>query len=212
MGLFQKQEFTNTQPLYTLDHSRKVLIVGLGNIGKEYDGTRHNIGFDVLDEFAISHSFPAWKEKANLRSFISNAELGNSKVILAKPTTFMNDSGHAVKLLQQYFEISNESTLILHDELDVDFGSIKTKQTGGSAGHNGLKSVIEHCGATFSRVRIGIGPKLPAQIDSADFVLQRFKKEEAEHMDKLRKETINILNEFIFSGGQLPEDTRKFII
>src|SRR5690348_4797457 len=112
MALFQKKPIaTSAAPLYTLGAHKTVLIIGLGNPGKAYDGTRHNVGFAALEEFASKNEFPAWIDKKDLKCQITIHQLGANRVILAKPTTFMNDSGQAAKSLQHFYKVSNPQTL-----------------------------------------------------------------------------------------------------
>jgi PTH1 family peptidyl-tRNA hydrolase len=212
MGLFQKQPITHTRTYYELASDKTLLVVGLGNISGKYEGTRHNIGFDVTDAFADNQEFPQWSEKKTLHSSITSKILSGTKVILAKPTTYMNNSGKAVAALHQFYKIKNSETLVIADELDISFGQIRARQGGSSAGHNGLQSIIDSCGDDFYRIRIGIGPKQPEQMDNADFVLQKFSKAQQVNLDKLRKETVNIISEFVYGGGKLPSETRSFIV
>ena len=213
MGLFQKKPAVESSaPFYTVDQQNPLLIVGLGNIGEKYTKNRHNVGFDALEHFAVKFGFPKWNDKASLRSLITENVLENNKVILAKPTTYMNNSGEAVQAVQKYFRISNEHTLVVHDDVDINFGQIRLRVGGNTAGHNGIKSIISHCGEDFGRVRIGIGPKKPAAIPSEDFVLKNFSKKEESELSALLQETTAILSEYCFSAGQLTPETRTFII
>lgn len=184
-----------------------MLFIGLGNPGKEYAANRHNVGFMAIDRYHMSHDFSDWTLKKDLQVMIASAQIGSSKIILAKPTTFMNKSGDAVQKLQKFFQIYNNGTVVVHDEIDVEFGTIRTRIGGGNAGHNGIKSIAEQLGEDFGRVRIGIGPKKPEQMDSADFVLQDFSKKEQELIPKILQETSSILDEA--SVGELPEHTLK---
>lgn len=186
-------------PLYNIGLSKTVLIVGLGNPGKEYEGTRHNIGFGCLDAFAKAQNCPAWSLKKSLKSEVTSLTMGNTRVILLKPATFMNASGEAVQAVQQFYKIDNTATLVIHDELDLPFGTIRSKQGGGSAGHNGLKSLIAHCGEDFSRIRIGIANSFSKEADSADFVLGKFTKEEQANLKQIRSEVTSLLSDFITS-------------
>jgi PTH1 family peptidyl-tRNA hydrolase len=212
MGLFQRQAISNSQPLYIVGEQKTLLIIGLGNVGKEYDGTRHNIGFAVLDHFAEKQRFDGWVVKKQLHCTQAAHIIGNTRVIICKPTTLMNASGQAVRALQRFYRVDNASTLVVHDELDVEFGQIRTRVGGGAAGHNGIKSLITHVGEDFARVRIGIGPKTPEQIDSADFVLAKFDKKQEKSLPLLLQETNAILSEYAHSAGILPVETRSFII
>ncbi len=197
---------------YTLGQNKTVLIVGLGNPGKEYDGTRHNIGYACLDAFAAVSEFDPWINKTNLKCHFTSATLGDTRAILIKPTTFMNLSGEAVQAVMHFYKIAADRVLVVHDELDIPFGQIRTRKGGSSAGHNGLKSVIGQIGEDFGRVRIGIGPKEPEQMDAADFVLAPFSKEQQAEMKNLTKEVSAILSEYAYGDGQLRAETRSFII
>lgn len=213
MALFQKKPTLETSaPFYTLGLEQTLLIVGLGNPGKEYAKTRHNIGFTVLDHFANKQDFTTWVNKKDLKCLLASHQLGNNKIILIKPTSFMNNSGEAVQAVQRFYRIDNAKTLVVHDEIDIDFGLIRTRIGGKSAGHNGIKSVIAHCGEDFGRVRIGIGPKKPAAIKSEDYVLKNFSKDQLEHQKLLLQEANSILSEYAYGNGELPAETRSFII
>lgn len=161
------------------------LIVGLGNVGKKYDGTRHNIGFTVVDALRVQHELPEWQEKPKFKALISEDFVGGKKVILAKPTTLMNNSGEAVRALKDFYKLKNTDIIVVHDELDLPFGTIKQKQGGGSAGNNGIKSLISHIGDDFNRVRVGIKNDQLEQIDSADFVLAKFNSEEKKQLSDI---------------------------
>ena len=213
MALFQKRpDVGSTQPIYSLGLETMILIVGLGNIGKQYDSTRHNIGFAVVDRFAAKQDFPSWIIKKDLKSMISVHTMGSARVVLMKPTSFMNNSGEAVQAVQRFYRIDPAKTLIVHDELDIDFGQIRTRMGGGPAGHNGIKSIIEHGGEETGRMRIGIGPKKPEAIDNTDFVLAKFSPDETKHFEALTRETNSILTEYIYGNGQLTAETRSFIV
>ncbi len=190
MALFQR--FQKRDQLVQIAHERPAasneddgfikLIIGLGNVGKQYADTRHNVGFLVADEFAKVNAFPEWQEKTKSKALVSEDFLNGKKVILAKPTTFMNLSGESVRTLKDFYKLSNNDIFVVHDELDLPFGTIKEKQGGGSAGNNGLKSIIAHIGEDFHRVRIGIKNDLAQKIDAADFVLAKFSAEEKKQL------------------------------
>lgn len=212
MGLFVRKHTENTdQPLYSTSLGSTILIVGLGNIGEEYNRTRHNIGFACIDEFARQQGFPAWQKKADLNCHLSKQNIGQTHVILIKPTTFMNESGQAVNAVAKYFKIANSSIVIVHDDLDINFGQIKTKIGGGSAGNNGIKSLIQHLGEDFGRIRIGIKNNLLEKMDSADFVLAKFNKKEHASLPELYREVSALLSEYTASH-ELPHDTRNFLL
>jgi len=197
MGLFDRKrtDYHESQPLYTLGDSKTLLVVGLGNIGSEHRNNRHNVGFMALDKYHKSHDFSDWIEKKDLQCYISTGNIGSTRVILIKPTTMMNLSGEALQRVQQFYKISNNDVISVYDELDVHFGTIRVRSGGGSAGHNGVKSLIQHTGGEFDRVRIGIGPKTHKQMDSADFVLQDFSEQQHEVLNKILREACALIDE-----------------
>lgn len=214
MALFQRRpQLGEVTQFYSVGLSQTLLIVGLGNIGREYDKTRHNIGFECLDHFVgKTDEMHDWIEKRDLKCHFSSGQLGQTRVIAIKPTTFMNLSGEAVQATMAFYKIPLECVLLVHDELDIDFGHIRTRVGGSSAGHNGVKSVTQLVGEGTGRIRIGIGPKHPSQIDSADFVLAKFSDKEQSQLSNLTREAHAILSEYIFSGGQLLSETRSFLV
>ena len=210
--LTNKPQATDTVQFFSMGLGKTVLLVGLGNPGAEYDLTRHNVGFYALDAFVEATSeMGACSDKKDLKCRLSSGQMGQTRVIAMQPTTYMNLSGEAVQAVASFYKIPLANIVVVHDELDVDFGQIRVRQGGSSAGHNGIKSVSQHMGEDYARVRLGVGPKNPPQIDSADFVLQRFTAAEQAQLPALAKETNAILNEYIY-GGQVPHETRSFIV
>jgi PTH1 family peptidyl-tRNA hydrolase len=210
MGILVKDQFGSGQtPLYQVGLQKTLLIIGLGNPGQEYDLTRHNVGFYCLDQFAQQASFGAWTLKKTLHSQLASLNIGGTRVILCKPQTFMNNSGQAVQAVQQFYKISPQDSLIIHDELDIPFGQIRLRQGGGSAGHNGLKSIIGAGNDNSGRVRIGIHNNLAERADGADFVLAKFSKTEQSKLPALAEAVSKIIQDFIGSGGVLPVETRQ---
>ncbi|HEY1064419.1 MAG TPA: aminoacyl-tRNA hydrolase [Candidatus Saccharimonadales bacterium] len=210
--LTNKPQSNDTIQFASMGLGKTVLLVGLGNPGNEYTLTRHNIGFYVLDTFVEdTGEMGPWSDKKDFKGQISTGQLGQTRVIALKPSTFMNVSGESVQAVAAFYKIGADDILVVHDELDVDFGQIRLRRGGSSAGHNGIKSVTQHLGENYGRVRVGIGPKRPAQIDSADFVLQRFSTDEQSQLLALGREASAILNEYVY-GGELPHETRSFII
>lgn len=208
MALFAKQPYTNSlTPLFTLGANKTVLILGLGNPESKYDGTRHNIGFAVIDEFAMANDFPAWTLKKDLNVAISLKNLGQSRVILAKPQTYMNLSGQAAQAVQKFYKVYNPSTLAVYDELAIPFGQLRTRVGGTDAGHNGVKSLIQHIGDDFGRLRLGIGSEIAAKTEAERFVLAKFSKAEQAKLKGILHEAQAIITEYIFSN-ELPHDTR----
>ena len=214
MGLFQKQPIHQEIVLpYTLSTQTKglLLIVGLGNPEAKYDGTRHNIGFAVIDKIAADLQFPSFSQNKNFDALMSEQTIGTSKVLLAKPTTYMNESGTSVQKIAHYYKISLENIVVIHDELSISFGQIRMRIGGQSAGHNGIKSIISHCGSDFGRIRIGIKNKFTPKDDTSAFVLSKFTTDEQSHIDTLTTEASLVASEYLYSGT-LPHDTRTIII
>lgn len=214
MSLFQRRPQLSDpiQFQYTTGMQKTFLLVGLGNPGKEYAGTRHNIGFDCLDAFvAKTEGIGEWTDKKSLKCQLVSGQVGQTRVYAIKPETFMNNSGEAVQAVAAYYKIPLDKIVLIYDELDIKFGNIRTRIGGGSAGHNGVKSVSQHLGEETGRIRIGIGPKQPAQIDSSDFVLAKFNPKEVEQLSNLKREVAAILSEFMFST-RLPVETRDFLV
>ncbi|MGV0404161.1 aminoacyl-tRNA hydrolase [Corynebacterium marquesiae] len=154
-----------------------LLVVGLGNPGPKYAGTRHNIGFDVADELAgeLMSSFSVHK-KTNTE--VAEGIAGDRKIICAKPRSYMNLSGGPIKALAQYFHLSAADIIVIHDELELDFGTIKLRKGGGDRGHNGLRSTTKSLGTKdYQRLSIGIG-RPPGRMAPASFVLKPWAKQE----------------------------------
>jgi PTH1 family peptidyl-tRNA hydrolase len=141
----------------------------------------------------------------------ASATIHDTRVILCKPTTFMNLSGEAVQAIANFYKIQPVSVIVVHDELDINFGQVRMRMGGSAAGHNGVKSVTKMLGTEdYGRVRVGIGPKKPEQIDSADFVLQDFSKAEKADLSLMTQEVSSILSEYAFGATVTPE-TRSFL-
>lgn len=213
MAWLQKRpQVSDPQSYYTLGLNKTILIAGLGNPGKDYDLTRHNIGFIGIDDF-VSHTeeMADWINKKDLKCLVSIGKLSDTRIIAIKPTTFMNLSGEAVQKVSNFYKIHPSSLVVIHDELDIDFGQIRMRVGGSSAGHNGIKSITQNIGEEYGRIRIGVGPKIPTSIKSEDFVLKKFSKAEQEQLPNLTRELNAILSEYIY-GGNLPHETRNFIV
>jgi len=161
-----------------------LLFVGLGNPTPDSQNNRHNIGFKVID--AINQKFGLSKQKPKFKGLLTTGTISGKKVYAIKPLTFMNNSGVCIRELIEYFKIDAEDVIVFHDDLDIDFGKIKTKFGGSSAGHNGIESIDKFIGKEYSRVRIGIGqPKNNIQV--AEHVLQDFNDEEKEEIGAITK-------------------------
>ena len=165
-----------------------LLFVGLGNPTPDSENNRHNIGFKMID--SINQKVGLSKQKPKFKGLLTTGNINQKKVYAIKPLTFMNNSGICIRELIEYFKIEVEDVIVFHDDLDIDFGKIKAKFGGSSAGHNGIESIDKFIGKEYSRVRIGIG-KPKTKIDVADHVLNNFDKDE---MLELEKITSNITN------------------
>lgn len=160
------------------DETGMKLIAGLGNPTKEYDGTRHNIGFMAID--SMSEEYGIRVDTLKHKALTGKGYIGGQKVILAKPVTYMNLSGEAVRAISDYYKIPPEDIIIIYDDTTLDVGRMRIRKKGSAGGHNGIKSIISHLGTMeFPRIKIGIGAKHEGQ-DLADYVLGRFPKEEKE--------------------------------
>lgn len=158
------------------------LFVGLGNPGSKYERNRHNIGFLAVDRIAEDHGFSPWKSKFQGR--ISEGRLGTEKVLLLKPETFMNRSGQSVGEAMRFYKLDSTDVTVLHDELDLAPGKVRVKAGGGHAGHNGLRSIHEHIGPHYDRVRLGIGHPGRKEL-VAGYVLHDFAKADEEWLDNV---------------------------
>lgn len=158
------------------------LFVGLGNPGAKYAGNRHNIGFMALDRIAQDHGFAPWRGK--FQGALTEGRLGSEKVLLLKPETFMNLSGQSVGEAMRFYKLAPEDVTVFHDELDLAPGKARVKKSGGHAGHNGLRSLHQHIGETYGRVRLGIGH--PGRKDLVSpYVLRDFAKADQDWLDDL---------------------------
>lgn len=161
-----------------------LLFVGLGNPGTKYAKNRHNIGFMALDRIAEDHGFGPWKQK--FQAELCEGRVGTEKVILLKPMTFMNLSGQSVGEAMRFYKLTPEDITVFHDELDLAPGKVRVKMGGGHAGHNGLRSIHQHIGEQYQRVRLGIGHPGRKEL-VAHYVLQDFAKADAEWLDDLMR-------------------------
>ena len=166
-----------------------ILFVGLGNPTPDSHNNRHNIGFKIID--AINQKFSLSKQKPKFKGLLTMGNIGNEKVYAIKPLTFMNNSGTCIRELIEYFKIDSSDIIVFHDDLDIEFGKIKTKFGGSDAGHNGIASLDKFIGKDYSRVRIGIGK--PEKIKVNDFVLTDFNEEEKIKLDEISTKIISSL-------------------
>lgn len=161
------------------------IIAGLGNPGQQYQKHRHNVGFMAIDEIANQYSTTGWQNKFN--SFITNVTLpncNNNKILLVKPQTYMNNSGQAIGEILRYYKLTTKELLVIYDDLALPFAKIRVKDGGGSGGHNGIKSIDQHCGANYKRLKIGIDHPGDRNLVH-NYVLNDFSKNEFQTLDNL---------------------------
>ncbi|MDC1170538.1 aminoacyl-tRNA hydrolase [Candidatus Pelagibacter sp.] len=171
-----------------------LLFVGLGNPTPDSENNRHNVGFKIID--AINKKFGLSKQKPKFKGLLTTGNIEGEKVYAIKPLTFMNNSGVCIRELLEYFKFDAEDVVVFHDDLDVEFGKIKAKFGGSSAGHNGIASIDKFIGKDYSRVRIGIGkPQTPIEI--ADYVLQNFDEDELAGINKISENITDSIGDLI---------------
>jgi len=154
------------------------LVAGLGNPGRSYETTRHNLGWVVLDALAKKHGL-TWRTSSRFEAEVARWDFAPGRTRwLAKPLTFMNDSGRAIAALARFHKLAPAAVAAVYDDLTIDLGLVKVTVTGSAGGHNGVASLLEHLGDGFARYRLGIGPKEPAQMELTDFVLGKFTPEQ----------------------------------
>lgn len=171
------------------------IVVGLGNPGKKYDVTRHNIGFEVVEELARENQIKMNKTK--FKSLIGEGNIGSEKVVLMKPQTYMNLSGEAVMKAMEFYKVPIENLIVIYDDIDVDFAKIRIRKKGSGGSHNGMRNIIYLLkNDQFPRVRMGVGRPYPNQ-PLADFVLQRFSKAEQEEMIPVVRDSVKAIETII---------------
>jgi len=172
------------------------IIVGLGNPTKEYEGTRHNVGFAVIDAIADKYNISVTERKN--RAFCGKGIIAGQKVLLAKPQTYMNLSGESVRGLLDYFKIDEETELIvIYDDVSLDVGQLRIRKKGSAGGHNGIKNIITHLGHNvFQRIKVGVGEK-PKEYDLADYVLGHFSKAEKELMEEGYRNAVEAIEKIL---------------
>ena len=188
-----------------------LLIVGLGNPGKQYCQTRHNAGFEVVRAFAQEHGF-AFKGVSSLMGEFAIGQIGEQKLFLLLPTTFMNESGYAVRKCIDYYQVPIDHLLVISDDVALDVGQMRIRMKGSAGGHNGLKSIQAHLGTSYyMRLRIGVGAP-PVGVNLTDYVLGRFLEKELQVMEEVVKRAVAILTLYVKTGIALAmqEANRKF--
>lgn len=159
-----------------------LLIAGLGNPGQQYADTRHNVGFAAVDHLQHCFNF-SWTKATKFNAEVASGTFNSHKVLLAKPSSYMNLSGNSLQSICSYYKIPVSNLIVIHDDIDLTLGSVKLKLAGSSGGHNGLKSIDSNLGNNYLRIRIGVGRPLNSNIDVANYVLGNFLKDEEGKID-----------------------------
>ncbi len=179
-----------------------LVIAGLGNPGDEYRHTRHNIGFEIVDSLNKQNG-GKWKSENRFEAEVARLTLDKKSLLLVKPLTYMNESGRSLNPLCDYYKIAVENLIIVADEVQINLGEMKITTNGSAGGHNGIDSVIQHLGDGFSRFRIGIGPKVPPEIELKVFVLSKFNAQEQEVVNNKMSDYLTNLQLLIDRGPNL---------
>ena len=175
------------------------LIVGLGNPESKYDGTRHNIGFRALD--ALADDMNVGFTKMKFKSIIAECDIGDSRCLLCKPQTYMNNSGEAVTEIMRFYKLEPQRVIVVFDDVSLDVGRLRIRRDGSHGGHNGIRSIIDLSGSNaFPRVKIGVGQKPHPDYDLAAWVLGKFDKKDADTLDKVVADAISAIKVMIKSG------------
>lgn len=174
------------------------LVVGLGNPGREHGGNRHNIGWHIADRFVAAHEWRFSKRQND--ALVALGRIGETRVVVAKPQTFMNLSGRSVQPLARFYKTPPDRTLVVYDDLDLPFGVLRLREKGGAGGHNGMRSIIERMGSgDFPRLRVGIG-RPPGRMDPAAFVLRDFDSIEQAELPGILDRAVRAIELFIVEG------------
>lgn len=180
------------------------LIVGLGNPGKEYEHTRHNVGFDIIDLFADKYNISI--NRIKFKGVYGETNINGEKVVLLKPQTFMNLSGESVKEVADFYKIPNENIIVVYDDISLDVGSLRIRQKGSAGGHNGIKNIIANMSTdVFPRIKVGVGKP---EHDLVNHVLGKFSKEQREQLEKTFQPSIEAIETIITKN--ISEAMNKF--
>lgn len=178
----------------------RYLIAGLGNPGRRYQKNRHNIGFMAVNRLATRYDMSI--TKLQHRALVGTGHIAGRSVILAQPQSYMNNSGDAVGPMANYYKIRPSNVLVVYDELDLPFGTLRLREKGGAGGHNGMKSIIQHLGDGFPRLRLGIG-RPPGRMDPAAYVLQDFSQAELPILEEILDEAVRAIETYLREGIEM---------
>lgn len=201
--LFKSIAKKQTDPAAPITH----VVAGLGNIGAQYEKTRHNAGFMAID--ALAEKYGVRIDRARFSALTAEAQIGPHRVLLMKPTTFMNNSGIAIADAVKFYKIPIENVIVLHDEISFDVGVMRIRRKGSAGGHNGLKSIIASCGSdAFPRIKIGVGKKPSPDYDLVDFVLGKFSAEDIKGLEALYPSVISAVE--LMLDGKTEEAMNRY--
>ena len=201
--LFKKIESDKSEPTGNVEY----LIVGLGNIGTQYEGTRHNTGFMAVDRLASKYKFDI--KKIKFKSLCGEVMLSGKRCLVIKPSTFMNLSGQAVVEAMGFYKIPSENIIVLYDDISLPVSKLRVRRKGSDGGHNGIKNIIYLTGKdNFPRIKIGVGEKPNPAMDLADWVLSRFKREEYEELSPALDNAVSCVE--LIVSGKIDEAMNKY--
>lgn len=184
------------------------LILAQGNPGKQYERTRHNVGFSALDALAARENAP-WQPSSKFNADIAEVQLAGEKTLLVKPTTFYNETGRSARAIVDFYKLDPAAdVLVIHDELALPFGTVRVREKGSDAGNNGIKSLNAHLGPDYARIRIGVWNERRDRMNDADFVLSKFSADEAADLNK-QTETITLPLIEAFAAGTLEATSHR---
>lgn len=180
------------------------IIFALGNPGSQYDGTRHNIGFKILDSYAEENKLK-WSNKSKFSALVAEVKTAKETVLLAKPSTFYNETGVSARQLIDFYNLdAKNDILVIHDDLALPLGTVRTRVKGSDAGNNGVKSLTSHIGPNYHRLRVGIYNNLRDRMDDSDFVLGSFSKEESSRLNKtVIPHVLDVVDNFCNKGIEI---------
>ena len=182
-----------------------LVIVGLRNPGADYDGTRHNIGFEVIERILERHGEKLGRAPSRVRSLIAQTGVGEGRNLYLVPNTFMNESGAAIRAAMAYYKVDASDLLVIHDDIDLAFGRLRLQVSGGSGGHNGIRSLEKALGTKeFSRLKFGVG-RPPGSMDPADFVLRTFSNKERAEVDVMVEDASDVVEHWLTDRARAQE-------
>ena len=179
------------------EENGRFMVAGLGNPGRRYRHNRHNLGFMVVDEFAARHGIKM--SRVQSQALMGSGRIKDRSIIVVKPMTYMNLSGRAVGTVSRYYRIRLDNLIVVYDEIDLPFGVIRIRASGGSGGHNGMNSIIHDLGSEFPRIRLGVG-RPTGRMEPADYVLQNFSKAEEKEVEGVLDRAVDALDLYLVAG------------